>query len=188
MNDPAGTRCVHRPERPVPLLLIALCLAAMLGASGAFVAGASPAPGSGPHAMLAQDAATPVVATPISGGSCDALAPGTDAEPWIRAELYFGTSKPDGSVVPESAWRTFLDEEITPRFPAGLTVLEGYGQFLTSKGVITKETSIVLIIFYPADSVAESSASLEEIRDAYETQFDQESVLRADSEPVCISF
>lgn len=188
MNDPAGTRCVHRPVRHAPLLLITLCLAAMLGASGAFVAGASPAPGSGPRATLAQDAATPVIATPVAAGSCDALAPGTGAEPWIRVELYFGTSMPDGSVVSESEWRTFLDEEITPRFPDGLTVLEGYGQFLNSKGVIAKETSIVLIIFYPADTVAESSASLEEIRDAYETQFNQESVLRADSEPVCISF
>ncbi|HVL24159.1 MAG TPA: DUF3574 domain-containing protein [Thermomicrobiales bacterium] len=138
--------------------------------------------------MVAQDTATPVAATPVAGGSCDALAPGTGAEPWIRSELYFGTSMPDGSMIPESEWRAFLDEEITPRFPAGLTVLEGYGQFLNSRGVIKKETSIVLIIFYPADTVAESSASLEEIRDAYETKFDQESVLRADSEPVCISF
>jgi hypothetical protein len=29
---------------------------------------------------------------------------------------------------------------------------------------------------------------IEEVRDTYETQFEQESVLRADSEPVCISF
>ncbi|MBA3379108.1 MAG: DUF3574 domain-containing protein, partial [Chloroflexia bacterium] len=34
----------------------------------------------------------------------------------------------------------------------------------------------------------DSSAAIEEIRDAYETAFQQESVLRVDSEPVCVSF
>jgi Protein of unknown function (DUF3574) len=133
-------------------------------------------------------AATPVGATPVAADGCEALAPGTGAEAWIRIELYFGTTLPDGSMISQGAWQAFLDEEITPRFPAGLTVLEGYGQFLNSQGVIAQENSVVLIIFIPADAVAESSASIEEIRDAYETQFDQESVLRADSEPVCISF
>lgn len=46
----------------------------------------------------------------------------------------------------------------------------------------------MLIIFHPGEFVDESSASIEEIRDLYEGTFDQESVLRVDSEPVCVSF
>jgi hypothetical protein len=67
-------------------------------------------------------------------------------------------------------------------------VLEGYGQFLNAAGTIAAEESIVLIIFYPVDAVEGSSAALEEVRDAYEVQFDQESVLRVDAAPVCVSF
>jgi hypothetical protein len=139
----------------------------------------------------AQDFATPVVdATPdVVANICDATAPGVGAEPWVRTELYFGTSIPDSDdVVSAEEWNAFLDEEITPRFPAGLTVLEGYGQFLNSQGVLVEEDSIVLILFYPGDAIDDSSAAIEEIRDAYETQFEQESVLRVDEEPVCVSF
>ncbi|MDQ3656296.1 MAG: DUF3574 domain-containing protein [Chloroflexota bacterium] len=141
-------------------------------------------------AASAQDVATPVVeATPEGvANMCEATSPGVGAEPWIRTELYFGTTLPDGSEMTADQWADFLDAEITPRFPDGLTVLEGYGQFLNSEGIIAGETSIVLIIFHPGEFVDESSVSIEEIRDAYETAFEQESVLRVDSEPVCVSF
>lgn len=141
-------------------------------------------------AAAAQDVATPVVeATPVVvDDSCEATSPGVGAEAWIRSELYFGTTLPDGSEMTADQWADFLDAEITSRFPDGLTVLEGYGQFLNSEGIIAGETSIVLIIFHPAEFVDESSAALEEIRDLYEAEFDQESVLRVDSEPVCVSF
>jgi hypothetical protein len=170
----------------LPLLLTAVLALLLVSPLGVRDSGASGRAGSSAVAMA--QGATPAAATPVAATGCETMAPGVGAEPWIRTELYFGTTMPDGSMIPESTWRAFLDEEITPRFPAGLTVLEGYGQYLNSQGVIAKEASIVLIIFYPAETAAESSALLEEIRDAYETQFDQESVLRADSQPVCISF
>ena len=135
----------------------------------------------------AQDATPIFDGTPVAATGCEALAPGVGAEPWIRTELYFGTTLPDGTRMSDEQWQGFLDDEITPRFPAGLTVLEGYGQFLDSEGVIGEEDSIVLILFYPADGGA-SSAAIEEIRDAYEIEFEQESVLRVDEEPVCVSF
>lgn len=170
------------------MLLVALIAATIFSVIGTAGASASMQRGAGLIAMAAQEAATPVMDPPAVPDVCDAIAPGVGAEPWIRTELYFGTTMPDGTTITDGDWQEFLDEEITPRFPAGLTVLEGYGQFLTSQGVIAEEESIVLIIFYPAGAVEASSASLEEIRDAYEEEFEQESVLRADSEPVCISF
>lgn len=150
---------------------------------------AGPASESPASARSFQDA-TPIgdEATPAADSICEPLAPGVGSEAWIRTELYFGTTMPDGSRIADEDWQAFLDEEITPRFPDGLTVLEGNGQFLNSSGVIIAEDSIVLIIFYPPDAVEESSASIEEIRDAYEIQFEQESVLRVDSAPVCVSF
>jgi hypothetical protein len=162
-------------------LMLLFVLVAVMATSAIGISGAT-------AASSRQEGATPVAATPVAETACDVSAPGVGAEAWIRSELYFGTTMPDGSEITAEDWQAFLDEEITPRFPAGLTILEGYGQFLNSQGVIAAEESIVLIIFRPADTSEADSAALEEIRDAYETQFDQESVLRADSEPVCISF
>lgn len=170
----------------VVITIMAGAIAVPLGVAGS---GAPVAAGDQSHRMnvIAQDA-TPVVPSPIVSEGCEEVAPGVDSEPWIRTELYFGTTKPDGGELTDEEWQAFLDEEITSRFPAGLTVLEGYGQFLNSSGVIAQEGSIVLIVFHPFDAIEESSASIEEIRDAYEVAFEQESVLRADSAPVCISF
>jgi hypothetical protein len=101
-------------------------------------------------------------------------------ELWKRTELFFGTSKPDGTVVTADEINAFVDNEITPRFPDGLTALTGYGQFRNSAGVIIQEQSIVLILLYPL-SDREASKRIEEIRTAYKAAFQQESVLRVDS-------
>ncbi len=179
-------RQTARGHRLLAMLLVALLGALALTTSGWHDTGAAP---DGAVTVMRQDTgATPVAADTPEEADCEATSPGVGAEPWIRSELYFGTNMPDGSAITAEDWQAFLDEEITPRFPAGLTILEGYGQFLNAEGVIKAEGSIVLIIFHPAEGVVESSAALEEIRDVYEEQFDQESVLRADSEPVCISF
>ena len=103
-----------------------------------------------------------------------------------RLELYFGTQRPGGAPVTEAEWAAFLDEEVTPRFPDGLTVLQGDGQWRNSKGVITKETSTVLVILY--DPAAEKETAIEDIRAAYKDRFDQESVMRVDGPTQCVSF
>src|SRR3546814_16330975 len=79
-----------------------------------------------------------------------------------------------GAPVTETEWAAFLDEEVTPRFPDGLTVLEGNGQWRNSRGIITKETSTVLVILY--EPSAEKHTAIEDIRAAYKDRFDQESV------------
>ena len=49
--------------------------------------------------------------------------------------LYFGTAKAQGIVTPED-WQAFLQAEVTPRFPEGLTVLAASGQWRSTGGVI----------------------------------------------------
>ncbi|MBI1765376.1 MAG: DUF3574 domain-containing protein [Acidobacteria bacterium] len=102
------------------------------------------------------------------------------AEVWRRTELYFGSQKPDGTVVTEAQFMQFVDTVITPRFPDGLTVLTGYGQFRNSAGVIVKERSMELILLYPPQ-MRDADRKIEEIRTAYKQTFQQESVLRVDS-------
>jgi hypothetical protein len=99
---------------------------------------------------------------------------------FFRTELYFGSAKPDGTAVTEAEFKEFLDQCVTPRFPDGLTLLTGLGQFRGSNGVIVQERSMLLILLYPVQARRESSILVEEIRDAYKRIFLQESVLRSD--------
>ena len=76
---------------------------------------------------------------------------------FARTELYFGTAKSDGTVVTEEEFRAFIDEVITPRFPDGLTVLKGDGQFRLDDGTVIKEQSFVVILLYSSETQKESS-------------------------------
>lgn len=109
-----------------------------------------------------------------------------EAFPMARLELYFGTQKPGGAPVTDAEWGAFLNEEVTPRFPDGLTVLRGDGQWRNAQGVITKETSAVLVILY--EPSAEKEAGIEDIRAAYKDRFEQQSVMRVDAGTQCVSF
>jgi hypothetical protein len=103
----------------------------------------------------------------------------TGVQPFVRTELYFGTAKPNGYVT-EAEFRDFVDRQVTPRFPDGLTLLKGDGQFRGEDNVVIKEQSFVLILLYPRDTLDRSSRRIERIRTLYKDEFDQESVLRVD--------
>jgi uncharacterized protein DUF3574 len=102
-----------------------------------------------------------------------------------RLELLFGSSRPDRPPVGEQEWILFLDSEVTPRFPSGLTVLSGAGQWRGGDGVPNKEQSHILVIWYEPNQRAD--ADIEAIRFAYKQRFDQESVMRVESVS-CVSF
>jgi hypothetical protein len=102
-----------------------------------------------------------------------------------RLEMLFGTSRSGGAPVTDEEWTKFLDTEVTPRFPAGLTVLRGPGQWRGSDGRLAKEQSNILVIWHEA--TRRTDAEIEAIRAAYKQRFDQESVMRVDSAS-CVSF
>ncbi|MCX4744648.1 DUF3574 domain-containing protein [Kitasatospora sp. NBC_01287] len=107
---------------------------------------------------------------------------------YTRTELYFGTQRPDGgSAISEQEFQDFLDQRVTPMFPDGVTVQEGRGQYRDSAGVIQKERSYQVIVFYPRVMTAAADSRIESIRRQYDLAFQQESVGRVD-EPVRASF
>jgi hypothetical protein len=107
---------------------------------------------------------------------------------FVRTELFFGTAKPDGTVT-EQEFFTFLDTEVTPRFPEGLTLVKAYGQFTGEDGVLVKEESFLLVLLYPLEGAEDRGRKIESIRRRYMKQFQQESVLRVDdSFTVRVSF
>jgi hypothetical protein len=106
-------------------------------------------------------------------------------EIFARTELLFGLSRSDGPDITEQEFQDFIDQQVTPRFPDGLTLLAGNGQFKDSAGNIIQEGSKLLILLYPFSRA--SSALVDEVRTEYKSAFQQESVLRVD-EHSCVSF
>jgi hypothetical protein len=146
-------------------------VAALLFVVNTFVPGP---PDARPVSVVVRDAGhQSVIQRPIpKGGRKGALR-------FARTELYFGTAMPDGAVTDEE-FRAFIDREVTPRFPDGLTVLEAEGQFRGADGILVKERSFVLILLYPYETFATATRLVEQIRSLYKDRFEQESVLRVD--------
>jgi uncharacterized protein DUF3574 len=124
------------------------------------------------------------VAPTLSG---DSAHPG-QTKGWVDTKLYFGLGpiEPAGKGVSESQWRDFLDKEVTPRFPDGLSVVDVYGQW-QGKNQTTPERlrSKMLVIDYP--DTQENRDKIEAIRTAWKRSTGDQSVLRV-TEPVDISF
>jgi len=105
-------------------------------------------------------------------------------EPTRMAQLFFGRSTGAAPSVSEDAFRRFVDEEITPRFPDGLTVLEGGGQWRGAENQLIREASKVVLIVLPKRG---DRAKLNQVREAYKKRFAQESVMLV-TQQSCVSF
>ena len=92
----------------------------------------------------------------------------------LRTTLYFGLARPKGSVS-ELEWQMFLHDEVTARFPAGLTVWEAAGQWRGADGVVDHERSKVLLLVHPDTPAAREAVQTVVAR--YRKMFDQQSVL-----------
>jgi hypothetical protein len=130
-------------------------------------------------------ATVPVATAPTLQG--DSGHPGQTAG-WVDTKLYFGlgpVGHPEQGVS-ETDWREFLDREVTPKFPGGLSVMDVYGQW-QGKNQTTPERlrSKMLIIDYP--DTAENRAKIEAIRSAWKRKTGDQSVMQV-TEPADVSF
>jgi hypothetical protein len=107
---------------------------------------------------------------------------------WVDTKLYFGLGPVDHPEqgVSESDWRSFLDREVSTRFPDGLSVLDVYGQWQGKNQTVPERLrSKMLIIDYP--DTAENRARIEAIRTAWKQKTGDQSVMRV-TEPADVSF
>jgi Protein of unknown function (DUF3574) len=103
-----------------------------------------------------------------------------------QVELYFGRNIGATLGVSEEAWAKFLDEEITPRFPDGLSVIDLAGQWKdTASGRIVREPGKLLVMIVAADEA--TRAKFTEIIVRYKARHSQQSVLMTERE-VCVAF
>lgn len=105
-------------------------------------------------------------------------------KPMLRAELSFGRNIGGRLGVSEAQWVRFVAGELTPRFPDGLTVLDGKGQWRGPSGLVREPSKIVIVV------TADDAGARERIADAtkaYLTRFRQKSV-GVLTQPVCAAF
>ena len=98
----------------------------------------------------------------------------------------FGRKMGGQIAVSQAAWARFVDREITPRFPDGLTVIDATGQWRDPReGRIVREPSKLVQIVLPGKD--EDQQHLDEIAAAYKARFHQQSV-GIIVRPACVAF
>lgn len=140
--------------------------------------------------------ATPAASTTASMQG-DAARPSA-AIGWVRSELYFGVGeersveadgsaeRPQAEPISEERWRAFLDKEVTPRFPDGLTVFDAYGQWLfRGDAAPNRLRTKVLVVLH--EDTPKRRADIEAIRLAWKQATGHQSVLWS-RQPVEVSF
>lgn len=106
---------------------------------------------------------------------------------WVRSELYFGIGLVDGpGDQADARWQAFLDREVTPRFPDGLTVLDGQGQWL-SQGARTPERLRTKVLVILHEDSPRRGADIDAIRQAWKQLSGDASVLWV-RQPAQVSF
>ncbi len=105
-------------------------------------------------------------------------------QPARTAELFFGLEE-GGRLLSDAEWTGFVDTEVTPRFPDGLTVWDARGQWRPPHGTLTHEPSRVMLIVLTGRH--DERARLAAVIGAYKTRFHQLSVLLAEHSD-CVSF
>jgi hypothetical protein len=108
---------------------------------------------------------------------------GTATAAQVRTTLYFGSARPKGSVS-ELEWQLFLRDEVTARFPDGLTVWDAAGQWRAPQGSVEHERTKVLLLVHPDTSAARQSVLT--VIERYRKLFEQQSVLWETSR-VCVA-
>jgi Protein of unknown function (DUF3574) len=127
------------------------------------------------------------VALIVALGGCASLSLSCQdpARSMATAEIFFGRKIGNATLVSNAAFAQFVADEVTPRFPDGLTVIDGNGQWRDGRGILLREPSKVVLLAFHDDPVKQRG--LVEIADAYKRKFHQQSVLTT-VRAACVSF
>jgi len=94
----------------------------------------------------------------------------------IVAELFFGRDKGGRRNVSDAEWADFLSSVLTPSFPDGLTVFDGYGQWRNpATGMIGRSPRVKVVLIAVKDA-PDLANRLTAVVGAYKVRFSQQSV------------
>ena len=94
----------------------------------------------------------------------------------LVAELFFGRDRDGRPAVSDAEWSDFLASSVTPRFPDGLTVFDGYGQWRNPGTGVIGRSPRVKIVLIAVKRTPDLAARLSAVIDAYKGRFRQQSV------------
>jgi hypothetical protein len=96
-------------------------------------------------------------------------------ERMLVAELFFGRNIKGRAPLGDAEWAGFAAGVITPNFPGGFTVFDGYGQWRNPQtGQIARDPTKILLI--AAKRSPDLADRLTAVMDAYKRRFHQQSV------------
>lgn len=131
-------------------------------------------------ALIAAGALAGCAAMPREQAACPA-----GQESLKTAQLFFGRNIGAKPGVSQADFQRFVDAELTPRFPDGLTIMDGGGQWRGSENQLIREAAKVVLIVLPRKG--DAPARIDAVRTAYKKQFNQDAVLLI-TQPACVSF
>ncbi|WP_293908190.1 DUF3574 domain-containing protein [Phenylobacterium sp.] len=89
------------------------------------------------------------------------------------AQLFLAAKAP--ARLSDKDFSRFVDQEVTPRFPDGVTVVNGGGRWKGDGNEMIRDAAKVVLIVLRAKG--DNLARVEAVRAAYRTRFNQESVV-----------
>ena len=96
----------------------------------------------------------------------------------MEVDLYFGGDAGNGRAVSDAEWAAFMAEEVTPRFPDGLSVIDVAGQYREPSGRMVREkTKLIVVVIFDAPA---HLAKVQALIEAYNRRHSQNSVFRTE--------
>ena len=99
------------------------------------------------------------------------------------AQLFLGRKAP-GLAIKSADLQAFIDKEIGPRFPEGVTVLEGGSRWQGADNMLIRDAAKVVMIVLPARG--DSGGRLHAVQTAYRARFSQDTMLVV-TPPSCVA-
>lgn len=101
----------------------------------------------------------------------------------LRTAQLFLSARPPAKIS-DADIRRFVDAEVTPRFPEGVTVVDGGGQWKGDENRLIREAAKVVMIVLPEKG--DPAGKVEAVRAAYRAKFRQDSVVVMPP-PACVT-
>jgi hypothetical protein len=97
----------------------------------------------------------------------------------VETTLYFGGSKPDGSLVTDKEWNAFVEKFVSRVFAEGSTIIAANGNWYDTAQhrLVTEPSYIVTAVNKKSSGL---SQKIDSLRYWYKTLCQQQSVLRVD--------
>ncbi len=99
-------------------------------------------------------------------------------KPALEVDLFFGGDAGNGRAVSEADWAAFIAEEVTPRFPDGLSVIDVAGQYREPSGrTVQEKTKLIVVVVFDAPA---HTPRVQAVIDAYKRRHNQNSVFHTE--------